>query len=136
MDSCNAHHLYLLFDFHLRFHPSERITSDQLVQMDEHPNLRIVSNQQESSLAMLEYYWIVGEKSTVMYEAVAIDIKIGLLCYNGFEPFPMEEQEKKYFHFIKSMDDFTHFVSSTKLDKESENPYYSPFNRELFDQLL
>lgn len=127
---------YPMFEFNLRLHPMERVHVNQLKMIEKYSNVSIVSNQRESTLAMLEYYWIVGEKSTVMYEAVSNEIKIGLLCYNGFEPFEMEEKEKEYFYFLTSVADFDDFLSSAyKSNARRDNPYYSLFNKELVENL-
>lgn len=127
--------IYPMFEFDLRLHPMERIHSNQLEMIKNCPNVSLVSNQCESTISMLEYYWIVGEKSTVMYEAVSNEIKIGLLSYNGFEPFEIEENEKEYFHFLTSVADYDWFLSSTVESRGRDNPYYSLYNRELVDNL-
>lgn len=121
--------------FHFRPHPEEYFTDEQKKMMDAVPNIVLDDNRQNIMVVLNGFLHVVGENSTVLYEALGMGKKVGRLCMEGLCPRYMEETDEKSFWQIYNQTDFEKFMDGRIEDKVIKH-IYSPFRQELFDTLL
>jgi len=128
--------MYPNCEFHIRLHPQERLTEDQQNILLLYKNILLQDNAINSNIALLSYRSVLGENSTVLYEALSMGRKVGRFCFNGFSPQIMPDFEQEYnFFYIKSINDFSKFCTINN-DLSAPNSIYSDFNADIVNNLL
>ena len=123
-------------EFHIRLHPMERINSKQGNLISQFGNIKLQDNSINSNVALMMYQNIVGENSTVLYEALSIGKKVGRFCFNGFSPTRMYNSDDDGFYYIKDIKDFDNFIKWENKLTNNNNIIYSEFNVDLFNSIL
>lgn len=121
--------------FYIRPHPHELYTSSQIEKIHSLPNVGINNNKINIAEVMAGFENVIGENSTVMYEALSANKKVGKLYLSGLNPIYLEETDKAHFWEIHSVDDLSTMLLGAEEDK-SHKSIYSDFNVELFKSLL
>ena len=70
-------------------------------------------------MALHSFDQIIGENSTVLYEALAINKKVGKLYFEGLDPKYLEEGDRECFWEIRDQQDFESFIKGTVGQKKS-----------------
>ena len=96
--------------------------------IDSMPNVKLQDKKINITVVLQGFSHIVGENSTVLYEALAIHKKVGRLCYPKLHPKYLEESDKDCFWEISSQQDFVTFLKEDVSSKKSKC-IYSPFNK-------
>jgi len=122
--------------FHIRLHPLEKWSSEQMEEVLPYKNISIQDNTMNSSIALLSYNSILGENSTVMYEALSLGKKVGRFCFNGFVPTQMPGIPEEAFYYIQNIQDFKNFVLWNTNVNGLTSAIYSDFNLFAFNNLL
>ena len=78
---------------------------------------------------------IIGENSTVLYEALTINKKVGKLYLSQLNPLYLKEEDRASFWEIHETNDLKSMLDGNVNDKPYKS-IYSPFNKDLFDSLL
>ena len=89
--------LYPQYSFHLRLHPLEKLTRYQQNSLSGFPNVAIVDNVENSTIACMAYEGVIAENTTVLYEAVSVGIKAARLQYNGFHTIHFKDEPQGMF---------------------------------------
>lgn len=76
---------YPSITFDIRCHPQEKLSKDMFEQLEKCSNVKVVENKTESFVALNKYDRILGENSSVMYEALFLGKKVGRLNYDGLK---------------------------------------------------
>jgi hypothetical protein len=126
--------LYSNCEFHIRLHPQEKLTEEQNATILQYKNISIQDNSINSNIALLAYHSVVGENSTVLYEALSIEKKVGRFCFNGFSPVSMPDATNDGFYYIKSINDFANFMTLENSTVKN-NSIYSDFNANIINNL-
>lgn len=120
--------------FYFRPHPHETITEDQKEQMKCQGNVYI----QDRNINILEvlhgFKHVIGESSTVLYEALAMKKKVGRLHYPGLNPMYLSEKDKKECWQISNQNSFEVFIKGEL--PSSLRSIFSPFNKERLINIL
>lgn len=127
---------YLGYEFHIRLHPHEKLNKEQEMYVLQCKNISIQDNRINSNVALLSYCAILGENSTVMYEALSLGKKVGRLCFNGFNPIAMSGISKDAFYDIRDVNDFANFVTWKRTESLDDNMIYSDFCVDVVNRLL
>lgn len=98
------------FEFHIRTHPQEIITDELKQKIKDVDNVFEVDNTQDSFIAIQAYHHILGENSTVLYEALSMGKNVGCLSYNGFNPIRLADNLNEGFFYLRKAEDFKEFV--------------------------
>ena len=114
--------------FYFRPHPHEIITQEHRNLMTPFPNIKIQDRSINISIVLHEFNLIVGENSTVLYEALAIRKKVGRLFFEGLAPLYADDGDRDCFWEIRGQDDFAAFVEGDVSEKKSRC-IYSPFDK-------
>jgi hypothetical protein len=94
----------------------------------------VVDNTLESFCALSQYECVIGENSTVMYEAMSMGKKVGRLNYGGFCV-----KETDLIHGgtkINSHDELIKFVESPYSDEQDSKDVYSDFDEHALNSIL
>ena len=78
---------------------------------------------------------IIGENSTVLYEALSMGKKVAKLEMKGLIPLYLKKEDQKLFHIIKDNDDFIEFMNSPIPSKPNIN-IYSKYKEDVFNMIL
>lgn len=121
--------------FYIRPHPHEQYDENQLRKIYSLPNISIQDNTINISVALQSFQNIIGENSTVLYEALDLNRKVGKLFFEGLHPIYLNSNDKESFWEIYSLADFSDFLERTNINKKVRN-IYSRFNKDLFNYLI
>lgn len=114
--------------FYIRPHPHEVITEQQRKIIAKEPNVMIQDNTINITVALHRFDQIIGENSTVLYEALAVNKKVGKLFFEGLDPKYLVEEDRECFWEIKDQKDFDSFLNG-KVEQKRSKCIYSPFDK-------
>ena len=117
---------YPQYIIHIRCHPQEKLAKNTLERISIFDNIKIVDNTCESFCTLSQYTSIIGENSSVLYEAMSLHKKVGRLNFNGLKVI-----ESAIIHGgfkINSVEDFNTFMSQPYNDENDSKDVYSDFN--------
>lgn len=121
--------------FYVRPHPHEELGKQHLEIMNSQPNVHLQDKSINIMEVMMGFENIVGENSTVLYEALSMNKKVGKLFFEGLHPKYLEEADRESFWEIRSVDDMNAFIIGDNANKKPKS-VYSPFNKELFEKTV
>ena len=117
--------------FHFRPHPHEVIGPEHRALIAPYPNIRIQDNRINITVVLHKFSHVVGENSTVLYEALAIRKKAGRLFFEGLAPQYTDAGDRDCFWEIRGQEDFLAFVEGDVSEKKSKC-IYSPFDKQKY----
>lgn len=120
--------------FYYRCHPHEFLTSKQLQLISEEPNLLVQDKSINISILLQQYQYVMGENSTVLYEAIANGNCVAKLFFDGLNPTYLCPEDSKFFYEVHDMFSLGKFLLHT--EKKMSRSIYSKFNFELFSNIL
>lgn len=118
--------------FDIRLHPCEKFSDIQQERLNKIKNTQIVDNSIESAIALLSYKYVVGENSSVIYEALSVGCKVGMLNLGGLRPPVDRPGIKENFFIINNAKDFERYMCEESTESTSQAEFYSDFNSEVF----
>lgn len=121
--------------FHMRPHPHEVITAEHVKLIDSIPNVCLQDNHINITEVMSGFNYVVGENSTVLYEALSVGKRVGKLFFSGLHPIYLEATDSECFWEIHNQEDFGEFLKADASDRKQRS-IYSPFNVVLFNKLI
>ena len=127
--------LYPGMEFHIRRHPQEVYSESQNMRINQIPNVKDVSSSECSQLAILPYHYIVGDNSSVLFEALSIGKKVGRFNCEGLMSQGYLPGNNDGFCYINELKDFDSFIKTSVLSNGNRT-IYSDFNVKLFKQLI
>lgn len=117
--------------FYVRPHPHEMISESQKRKLESVSNAHWQDNRINIALVMRGFTHVIGENSTVLYEALAAGKKTAKLFFEGLHPRYLKEEDKDCFWEVSDQDTFSRFLNEDISSKKTKS-IYSPFNKELF----
>lgn len=121
--------------FYFRPHPHEELSPAQIESISQINNIMVQDRSVNVLVVLHTFKYVIGENSTVLYEALASGKKVGRLFTEGLHPKYLEESDRKCFWEIKTTHDFKTFLSDDVSSKESKS-IYSKFDKELFKKTI
>ena len=122
--------------FDIRLHPAESYNEEQLNLMSKIPNATIVDNKQESYSVLSSYHYVIGEASSVLFEALSVGCRVGMLNLCGLRP-PIDKPGIiENFFVINDAKDFEHFLNKETDSSESKAEFYSYFDSKRFMEFI
>lgn len=122
--------------FDLRLHPSEKFSPVQQERLGKIRNAQVVDNKIESAIALLSYKYVVGENSSVIYEALSVGCKVGMLNFGGLRPPVDRPGIKDNFFVINNGEDFERFLTEDSNQSTSKAEFYSEFDSKRFIEFI
>ena len=121
--------------FVIRPHPLENLSDESLNKISQHKNIVVQDNHINITETLMTFDMVVGENSTVLYEALSANKKVGKLFYPGLRPQFLVADDRDSFWEISNQNDFERFIKGRITDKKSKS-IYSPFDKERFETLF
>jgi len=122
--------------FHIRLHPCESYNNMQELNLSRIPHAEVVDNKIDSAAVLPTYRFVIGENSSVLYEALSYGCKVGLLDMCGLRP-PVEKPGiRESFFVINDEKSFVDFLSGNDETQIRKKEFYSDFNKDIFEQFL
>lgn len=119
---------YPEYVFHIRCHPQEKLTSEQLRRISFFSNIQVADNSTESFSALSRYHTVIGEISSVLFEAMSLHKKVGRLNFGGLTS--IETERLHGGTIIHSPQEFNEFMKLPYNDDKDSKDIYSDFNPE------
>ncbi|MDE5417224.1 hypothetical protein L3049_04310 [Labilibaculum sp. DW002] len=119
--------------FHVRLHPQEELNDYHKKIFSQTKNVKIQDNSIESLVSITYYEFILGENSSVVYEALSLGKKVGRLNIGGLNSDNIQNSTEDGFFYISEVKDFEIFCSKSS-SILNEN-VYSKFDRAIIDGL-
>lgn len=117
--------------FVVRPHPAEVITVANRQAVNKIHNVSFQDPKINIAVAMTPFSNVIGENSTVLYEAVAAGKKVARFCYDGFTPRYLTSDDEQCFWKVFDDTSFKSFIDGNVSEKKSMS-IYSHFNKQLF----
>lgn len=122
-------------NFYVRPHPHEVLSQSQLDTIEKLSNVYLQDKSINIMEVMMGFENIVGENSTVLYEALSMNKKVGKLFFEGLHPLYLEESDRNSFWEIKDTESFAVYLKGDKNSKTVKS-IYSSFNKALFEETV
>ncbi|WP_018336209.1 hypothetical protein [Butyricimonas synergistica] len=120
--------------FHIRCHPQEKVAESDLLKVVNNKGIEIVDNSTESFFTLALYDTIIGENSTVLYEAMSLHKRVGRLNFNGLHV--VENHDIHGGFVINSVNDFQLFMNTEYDGSRDNNDIYSDYNEIIVNNLM
>lgn len=123
----------LIFCF--RPHPLEVLTVDQMRMLEDKKNIIIDDNKQNIQSTLTRFKFVIGENSTVLYEAVSMGKRVGKISMGGLRPLYLQEEDKLLFWNLSDSQSFKLFISDDS-ERKLQKSIYSTFSSDKFNTIL
>jgi len=124
------------YSFHIRLHPCESYNDKQKQKLQSIPNAQVVDNKTDSALVLPTYKYVVGENSSVIYEALSVGCKVGMLNLCGLKPAIDLPGIKENFFVINDAKDFERFLTEESTEATTKAEFYSEFDNKKFMEFI
>ena len=121
--------------FHIRLHPCEGYDEFLQKKLSKISNAEVVSNKEDSALVLPRYRKVIGENSSVLYEALANGCKVGMLAICGLQAPIYVKGIKESFYIIDSKEAYMKFMQKEN-SKNSESAFYTDFDQDFFIKFI
>lgn len=122
--------------FGLRLHPQQEISDDEKKIIAPFKNIYLQDKAIESNIALLSYNYVIGENSSVVYEALSLGRRVGRICLCGLNPSRVPGVDDDGFYYINNVSDFERFLSFSNNENKINNYFYSEFDGDQFSDVL
>lgn len=127
---------YQTHQFYIRCHPQELMPENLKKMIELEQNVFLADNRIDSYIAISSYEYIIGENSSVLYEALSLGKKVGRLAYNGFVPLKVEGISEDGFYYFFCKEDFKLFIQRDINQNNNSKKAFSDFNVDAINSLL
>lgn len=124
------------YSFDIRLHPCESYNEAQQEKLKAIPKAQVVDNKTDSALVLPTYKYVVGENSSVIYEALSVGCKVGMLNMCGLRPAIDLPGIKDNFFIINNREDFERFLMEDSDQSISKAEFYSEFDSKRFMEFI
>lgn len=132
--SINLAKKYSSLNFHIRCHPQEVLSSDHMKKIQKYNNVICADNREESFKTLLMYENIIGENSSVIFEAISLGKRVGRINFGGLHP--INHSADIYGGImINSYDDFEMFLQIDVPILDVHQTAYSVYNSNIIPNL-
>lgn len=124
-------------EIHIRLHPQESLTLQQQQFIAASSRIAVADSTVSSAIAVAGYSKIIGDNSTVLFEALSLKKQVGKLNMLGIKSRNLEEDRSHGFRILETAEDVLGYI----MDKEegtgnTVSEVYSDFNKEEFNRLI
>lgn len=125
---------YPQYEFHIRCHPQERFSEKHYNMISNYPQIKVVDNHLESFCAISQYKVVVGEISSVLFEAMSLHKKVARLNYGG-----LKATETELLHggtVINCAEDYHRFMTEAYSDENDSKDVYSDYQPDTIKSII
>ncbi|WP_159286365.1 hypothetical protein [Tenacibaculum maritimum] len=127
---------YSTYSFSIRLHPQEALSSAQQKQLHNRKNIVLDNKNIDSLISVLKHEVIIGENSSVVYEALSLGKKVGKIMFNGLDSKKKLDSKLEGLKYLYGIKDFSFFVSNVSKKNISSSGIYDTFDKKKFNKLL
>ena len=124
------------YGFDIRLHPCESLSLEQEKKLKLVHNAQVVDNKIDSAMVLPSYKYVVGENSSVLYEALSVGCKVGMLKMCGLNPVIDRPGIKNNFFVIYNCEDFKKYIQQDNQHVKSETIFYSDYDNNTFMEFI
>lgn len=128
---------FLDYEFHIRLHPQEGYKELQYKTIDQMNNIKLNDQAIDSAVVINQFKYLVGENSSVMYEALSLNKNVARLAMGGLEIKDQNDTAVNGFWYINNFDDFKNFLNAKEeVDNANESGIYDNFDDSVVNKLI
>ncbi|CAA0217984.1 conserved membrane protein. Putative O-antigen biosynthesis protein [Tenacibaculum maritimum] len=127
---------YSTYSFSIRLHPQEALSSAQQKRLHNRKNIVLDNKNIDSLISVLKHEVIIGENSSVVYEALSLGKKVGKIMFNGLDSKKKLDSKLEGLKYLYGIKDFSFFVSNASKKNISSSGIYDTFDKKKFNKLL
>lgn len=124
------------YGFDIRLHPCESLSVEQGKKLKLVFKAQVVDNKIDSAVVLPSYKYVIGENSSVLYEALSVGCKVGMLKMCGLNPVIDRPGIKENFFVINNCEDFKNFMQEESQQSKPETGFYSDFDNKTFMEFI
>lgn len=121
--------------FHIRLHPQEELSSQQEELLGQYQNIQISDTKIDSFIALQSYSHVVGDISSVLFEALSMGKLVGKLNFGIFASRSTPSQYYEDFSIINTPKDLLSFAEQKNLNHHSDK-FYTDFDAAYFNHQI
>ena len=121
--------------FHLRLHPQEELSPQQEELLGQYQNIQISDTKIDSFIALQSYSHVVGDISSVLFEALSMGKLVGKLNFGIFASRSTPSQYYEDFSIINTPKDLLSFAEQKNLNHHSDK-FYTDFDAAYFNHQI
>lgn len=125
--------MYPDWDFDFRCHPQEALKKEHKDIINNHNNLHEVANIEESFSTINKYPVVIGENSSVLFEALFLGKKVGRINFNGLKVATDSIISGGF--IINAKEDFGALINDPFVDIPNPQRLYSEFQPDVVNNL-
>lgn len=118
--------------FHIRLHPQEALSPQQEDMLGQYQNIQMSDTKIDSFVALQSYSYVVGDNSSVLFEALSMGKLVGKLNFGIFESRSLPYKYYEDFFMINALEELPDFVEQKPLNIHSSE-FYSTFDTVYFN---
>lgn len=125
------------YEFHLRLHPQEGYNEAQYEAISQMNNVKLDDRSVDSAVVVSQYEYLIGENSSVLYEALALNKRVARILMGGLEIKDQNNKSTTGFYYVKNIADFKDFLNSQPDDNRvTELGIYDDFDAIVINKLI
>ena len=121
--------------FYFRPHPLEHLDEQDLTNIKSMNNVRLDDNTQNIMATLMRFMFVIGENSTVLYEALSMGKKVGKIRMDGLQPIYLQPEDEQLFGTITDIVSFQSYLGKSD-NCITNRSIYAPFSISAFEKLL
>lgn len=123
-------------NFCIRLHPQEAYKQEQLSIIRKTSNIHLESNRIDSAIIVNLYEHIMGDNSSVLFEALCAGKKVARIDMGGLDIKDEGGIPQKGFYYLKNMEDFENYLSDESPVFNTNLGIYDDFKEKTINQLI
>lgn len=125
------------YQIDIRLHPQENLNLSQQNIIASSNFLNIADSSIDSTIAVAKYDKIIGDNSTVLFEALSLNKVVGKLNMLDIKSRNLNDDLNLGFFMLNDKEQLYDYLNdSLELEFKVDNNIYSDFNKELFNKLI
>ncbi|WBX76161.1 hypothetical protein PG911_16235 [Tenacibaculum ovolyticum] len=127
---------YKEYNFSIRLHPQENLSKYQKKQILNVKNIVVDNKDVDSLISVLKHQFILGENSSVVYEALSLGKSVGKIMFNGLASKKKLDKDFDSLKYLYAIEDFYCFTSNPSKENNNFSGIYDIFDEGKFNKLL
>ncbi|MDY3536581.1 hypothetical protein PG275_01030 [Riemerella anatipestifer] len=123
---------------YIRLHPQEALNIEHKNIVENNSNIVICDNKEDSFISLLHFEKVIGDNSSVLYEALSLNKPVGKLNFGKIKSRDEEKDRSLGFYLLDSFDEVLNFITSdieVSMNKKA-NFVYTDFCKDKFLEII
>lgn len=125
------------YEFHIRLHPQEGYKEAQYKVVAQIKNITMDDGSVDSAVIVNQYKYLIGENSSVLYEALCLNKRVARLAMGELEIKDHNNETTAGFYYVKNINDFKDFLNTKpEANGVTELGIYDDFDAAVVNELI